>query len=282
MAGEVIFTLTEDTLVSGVQFQQRGEALFGLGTALIGASLMTLAILMDWNIQGELWLLLGSIAIGAYVLITFATLPGRLRKQYRQNPDACQPVELRWSEADLEISSGGTQARKPWAKIWRWRENDDVLLIYFAYQTSHVVPKRALADVGLLNDFRSHLQRFVLQPRSTANMALWAGAALFSYLAPSLGFGYLLIVTEWGRVDSIWRGVLVTLGLIGAVLITSSFLIRVTALLFNRAEHYEKEMAFFDESPTYAPWLQRLSRRYTAWLMRPARYDSRNRVRTRK
>lgn len=281
MAGEVVFTLTEDALVSGAQFQQRGEALFGLGTALIGASLMTVAFLTDWNIRGQLWLLLASIAFGGYVMITFATLPGRLRKQYRQNPNAFLPVELRWSEADVEISFGGTQTRKPWSKIWRWRENDDVLLIYFVYQTSHIVPKRELTEAGLLNDFRSHLHRLVVQPRSPANLALWVGGALFSCVAPTLGLGYLLIVTGWGRVDSIWRAGLVTLGLLGAVLMTASLLIRVMALLFNRSEQYEKEMAFFDEFPTYAPWLQKLSRRYTAWLMRPARYDSRNQVRTR-
>lgn len=282
MAGEVVFTLTEDTLVSGVQFQQRGEALFGLGTALMGASLMILAFLMDWNIGGQLWLLLASVAFGGYVLITFATLPGRLRKQYRQNPDACQPVELRWSQADLEISSEGAQIRKPWAKIWRWRENEDVLLIYFAYQTSHVVPKRALVEAGLLNDFRSHLQRFVLQPRPPSHVALWGGVLLLSCMAAVLGFGYLLMVTGWGRVDSIWHAVLVTLGCIGALVIPASLLTRAMALLFNRTEQYEKEMAFFDEFPTYALWLQRLMRRYTAWLMRPAGYASRNRVRTRK
>lgn len=282
MAGDIVFKLSEDALVSGVRFQQRGEVLFGLGTALLGACSIGVAILMDWNLGSLLWVLLVSIALGAYVLVTFAKLPGRLRKQFRQNPDTCHPVELRWSEADLEISSGGTQTRKPWAKIWRWRENDDVLLIYFVYQTSHIVPKRALAEAGLLNDFRSHLQRLVLQPRSPANVALWAGVALFSYMAPTLGLGYLLIVTDWGRVDSIWRAGLVTLGILGGVLMTASLLIRVMALMFNRAEQYEKEMAFFDEFPTYAPWLQRLSRRYTAWLMRPARYDSRNRVRTRK
>jgi hypothetical protein len=281
VAGEVVFTLTEDTLVSGVQFQQRGEALFALGTALMGASLMTVAFLMDWNLGSLLWVLMGSIALGAYVLVTFAKLPGQLRKQFRQNPDACQPVELRWSEADLEISSGGTQTRKPWVKIWRWRENDDVLLIYFAYQTSHIVPKRALAEAGLLNDLRSHLQRLVLQPRPLSHVAIWGGGFLLSFMAATLGFGYLLIVTDWLRFDSIW-GVLVTFGIIGAGVTTASLLARAMALLSNRAEQYEKEMAFFDEFPTYAPWLQRLSRRYTAWLMRPARYDSRNRVRTRK
>jgi len=100
-------------------------------------------------------------------------------------------------------------------------------------------------------------------------------------VAGVLGFGYLLIVTDWGRVDSIWRAILVTLGIIGAAVIPASLLTRVMALLFNRAEQYEKELAFFDEFPTYAPWLQRLSRRYTAWLMRPAGYASRKRIRTR-
>ena len=281
MAGEVEFTLTEDALVSGVQFQQRGDALLGLGTALLGASLMTVAFLMDWNIRGQLWLPLASVALGGYALVTYATLPERLRKQYRQSPEACQSVELRWSETELEISSGGTQIRKPWAKVWRWRENEDVLLIYFAYQTSHIVPKGTLAEAGLLNDFQSHLQRLVLQPRPLSHVAIWGGGFLLSLMVGILGFGYLLIVTDWGRVDSIWRAVLVTLGIIGAGVIPASLLTRAMALLFNRDEQYEKEMAFFDATPTYAPWLQRLARRYNAWVMRPAGYGRRNRVRTR-
>jgi hypothetical protein len=278
VAGEVKFTLSEDVLLSGVQFQQREAARYGLVLAVLLATATSAAMLMDFDFRGQVWFLIASVVLGTWELIAFTTLPRRVRKELRQNPGTCQPVELRWSDAELEVSSGDSQTCRPWARLWRWRENQDVLSIYFSHDTSQIVPKRALGDAGLLNDFRSHLQEFVVQPRPPAELSLWAIGFLLSYAVPSLGFGYLLIVTGWGKVHSIWHAGLVTLGLLGAVLITASLSMRLIALLFNSAEQYEKDRNFSHEFPVVAPGrLQRLSRRYSAWIMRPAGYISRNR-----
>lgn len=276
MAGEVVFTLGEDTLIRGMQLQERRGARIGVAATILLALLMSSSILMGWHMRGLLWWVIGLVALAAYELITLARLPARLRKEIRENPAACQPVEMRWSDAGDEIYSGGSQTRRPWARIWRWREDQDV---YFTYQTSQVMPKQALADAGLLNDFRTQLQSLVLRPRPPAEAALWAIGGPLSYVVPALGFGYLAIVTDWGRVQSVGQAIVVTVSLIGGPLIVASLSFRVMALLFNSAERYEKEQTFYDEFPTVAPGgMQIWLRRYIAWVMRPAGYDSRNRA----
>lgn len=140
----------------------RRRLLIALG---LSAALAGLAALMvrppTTPLMGAIgWMLLVAIP-GAWIgrLATLRLLmPGRLARQLRRIPELTRPMEVAWTDEVFAVKSEGQVMRLPWSGFPRWREGDDMFLLYSTRRIFHVIPKRAFADAAAIDAFRELLR----------------------------------------------------------------------------------------------------------------------------
>jgi YcxB-like protein len=65
----------------------------------------------------------------------------------------------RVDDSGLYVSTPLGQAHRPWANFLRYRENDDLFLLYHSDVMFELLPKRWFADDTALNAFRTEVAR---------------------------------------------------------------------------------------------------------------------------
>ena len=142
------FTLTEGEYVKANQLftKPSRKTLFiyavagiALATIALGAGSPALRI-------GAIGALVGGIFGHLFVRRIYA--PSQTRKQYKACKAAQEPVCVTRQDDGINFETASGGATIEWARIVKWRENDELLLIYQAPQVYHIVPKRIgeLAD----------------------------------------------------------------------------------------------------------------------------------------
>ncbi len=99
------------------------------------------------------------VGIGGGGLIGLASLyrwkvPRKLRRLHAQQAVLRHVITYAWDETGLEISWSGGQARRPWTDFIRYRENQQVLLLYHNDMLFDMVPTSWFVDAAQREAFR--------------------------------------------------------------------------------------------------------------------------------
>jgi hypothetical protein len=96
-------------------------------------------------LRGELyWLEIinGVIIIVVFLIIRFVYLPWRVQRSFAQHREFSVPWEIVVTETGLEISNEYGHIIRPWSEFIKWREDDQLLLLYESDSLYRVFPKR--------------------------------------------------------------------------------------------------------------------------------------------
>ena len=93
--------------------------------------------------------------LGARYLLT----PWRTRRIYRQQKAMQRPRTLSWDDDYLTSEGADSTARIPWSDFIRWRENDQLFMLYLSDVAFHIVTKRAFNDADEISAFRRLVQQ---------------------------------------------------------------------------------------------------------------------------
>jgi len=121
---------------------------------LLGVAAVFLAL------RGELhWLNIinGAILVVLLIVIRFVYIPWRVRRSYAQQREFSVPWEITVTETSLEISNNYGNIKRPWSDFIKWREDDQLLLLYESDALYRVFPKRFFTNSEQLAAIRQKL-----------------------------------------------------------------------------------------------------------------------------
>ncbi|HEY8699113.1 MAG TPA: YcxB family protein [Rhizomicrobium sp.] len=104
-----------------------------------------------------------AIYIG-FVTLVFAGsryfyLPRRTRRLYWQQKSMQRPFAMSWDEGFVSLQSEEYSARSPWSDYSKWREGEQIFMLYLSDIMFRIVPKRAFQDANEIPEFRDLLRR---------------------------------------------------------------------------------------------------------------------------
>ena len=81
-------------------------------------------------------------------------LPDKARKLYGQFKGISEPYEISWNAEYLESRSANGHGKRKWKDYVRFKENEDVFLLYITDQLWEAIPKRCFENASQLEEFR--------------------------------------------------------------------------------------------------------------------------------
>jgi Ca2+/Na+ antiporter len=121
---------------------------------LLGLAVVVLVL------RGELhWLEIinGVILVVLFLVIRFIYVPWRVRRSYSQQRELSVPWEIVVAETGLEISNEYGHVILPWSGFIKWREDDQLFLLYESDAVYRVFPKRFFTGSEQLAEIRKKL-----------------------------------------------------------------------------------------------------------------------------
>lgn len=124
--------------------------LWGLG--FLGAVVFAIRGEFNW-----LYVTQGAILIVFLLVIRFYLTPRQARRTFAQQKELGVPWEMLVTETGLEISNEFGHARRPWGDFIKWKEDDDLLLLYESDTVYRVLPKRFFSPAEQLARLKQKL-----------------------------------------------------------------------------------------------------------------------------
>lgn len=88
------------------------------------------------------------------------------RRSFRQSKLVRDAAELSWDDSRLTTRSESGHSAIAWSDYVKWKENDQLYLVYISDHLYHVVPKRAFGTPELEASFRANLPRIGANQRA--------------------------------------------------------------------------------------------------------------------
>jgi len=139
---EASFTLTEEEYIRAnklfTRLSRKSLVIYGV----VGVSLAIIAFLADSLVLrlGAIGAIFGGIIGDQFVRKIYA--PRQTRKQFRIYKAIQEPVHVSKQSDGLVFENSMGNSKINWDRIVKWREDQDLLLIYQAPQVYHIIPKR--------------------------------------------------------------------------------------------------------------------------------------------
>lgn len=111
--------------------------------AIYGAAVLVLGLVAVFGSAAIKGGAIGGLAGGAVVIVLgrFIVNPILARRHYRKYKAIQEPINIKLNEDGIELSTpdGGGLVR--WDKIFKWRQDEEYLLIYPMPRMYHIIPK---------------------------------------------------------------------------------------------------------------------------------------------
>ena len=125
------------------------------------------------------------IFLGIYPLYRYLLLPNRVKKIFSQQKDLSSPFEMEFTDTALVASNEFGNSNRPWGNFIKWKENDDLLILYHSDILYTIIPKRIFTAPEQVEKVKAFLEK--------SNVP----AAKNSSIAGSAAFFILLIAIIW-------------------------------------------------------------------------------------
>jgi len=164
---------------------------FSIGLMALMTLLVIGAVILgsaNWPLFMVPALLLGLGVLGRYVLV-----PQRLAKLFAQQKDLSAPFEVEIDDAGFHFQNSYGDVRIPWGDFIKWKENQEMLLLYRSDVMFHMLPKCLFQNQGEIHFVLDKLrEKKVPQARQTQNFLALAIVLTFIVLAAVIILAQLL------------------------------------------------------------------------------------------
>jgi hypothetical protein len=120
------------------------------------AFLVVLFLFISQQFPLELFLLILFI-IALALFYRYGLLPWRVRRIFRQQRELSMPYEVEVTEAGLNVSNELGNALRPWQDFTKWKENQELLLLYHSDMMFTILPRRFFEEMGEMEAIKKHL-----------------------------------------------------------------------------------------------------------------------------
>lgn len=79
---------------------------------------------------------------GTLAFIQYVSIPKQIARNFKQQKEYMVPFEMDFTEEGVQMRNEFLSYRKPWADFIKWKENDELLLLYQSDTSTSIIPKR--------------------------------------------------------------------------------------------------------------------------------------------
>ncbi|MDH7794659.1 MULTISPECIES: YcxB family protein [unclassified Beijerinckia] len=76
----------------------------------------------------------------------FFLVPRQTRKAFQEQKGFQYPLTLTWSDDGIEVQNQQGRAAFPWTDLFRWAEDQRIILFYHSSRLFQMLPRRVLSD----------------------------------------------------------------------------------------------------------------------------------------
>ncbi len=113
-----------------------------------------------------------------FLLYRYVFFPKRIKKIFSQQKSMQVPFEMEFTEEGVIASNEFGDSKYPWENFLKWKENDDILVIYQSDVMFNIIPKRFFPNDQEIGNFKKYLKENDISA-DTKNKALVVYALLF-------------------------------------------------------------------------------------------------------
>jgi len=88
----------------------------------------------------------------------FIAAPKHVHRRFQEQKALQRAYALSWNDEKLTVDGEDTHVGTPWSDFLRWRENEQVYLIYSNRVLFRIIPKRTFPDQASITELRRLLQ----------------------------------------------------------------------------------------------------------------------------
>ncbi len=104
-----------------------------------------------------------------FVALRYWFVPRQARRIFAQTRALQRPFHWTWNEEQLQLSTDLVKAVVPWTHLLKWRESEQIFIVYPSVAAFYVFPKRAFQDRAAIDAFRQLLQeKIAAKPKPEA------------------------------------------------------------------------------------------------------------------
>jgi hypothetical protein len=97
------------------------------------------------------------IFVGAFLLYRYYLLPRQVRKIFFQQKELSSPFEIEINEEGLKFSNEYGNSLRPWDHYTKWKENNELILLYHSDLVYSIIPKRFVTDPSQIEKIKNYL-----------------------------------------------------------------------------------------------------------------------------
>ena len=113
-----------------------------------------------------------------FLLYRYVFFPKKIKKVFSQQKSMQVPFEMEFTEEGLIASNEFGNSTYPWENFLKWKENDDILVIYQSDIMFNIIPKRCFSNDQEIENFKKYLMKNDIAA-DTKNKTLFVYALLF-------------------------------------------------------------------------------------------------------
>jgi hypothetical protein len=159
--------------------------------ALVGSAVLALMKLVGWS-----FVIYPAFILGGVVLFRYFIRPNQIARAFDQNKELSSPFEMELTDAGYGIRNSYGNGQIPWKDFVKWKEDNQIILLYRTNNSFNMIPKRLLQDDGEINYIREQLSRNQVKPagkiRQPVQTVLWIAMALLVLWA-AIDFVHILL-----------------------------------------------------------------------------------------
>jgi hypothetical protein len=130
----------------------------GLFAAFWGCALVY-GLYLSARGQFSAFLLAPGIIFGAVILgVRYVLMPLQIQRLFAQQKDLNEPYEVEVTETGLTITNAFGHSQRPWSNFAKWKENQNLVLLYYSDVMYTLLPKRIFADPQQVDFVRAKLR----------------------------------------------------------------------------------------------------------------------------
>jgi uncharacterized membrane protein len=184
-----------DVKAANALHARAGRLATWLGYLIEGGLVLILlvAIVLAFLGSAPWWYVLyPAFILGFMVLFRFYIRPSQIARSYNQHKELSSPFEMELTEAGYSIKNSYGSSTMPWKDFAKWKEDQQMILLYRTDAMFNMIPKRLLPEEGqvqfILEQLRRNNVKEASQVRNPMRIILWTILVILLLLVVVINF----------------------------------------------------------------------------------------------
>ena len=105
----------------------------------------------------------GILGVAFIVLFRYVLLPKQIREGFFKQKELSVPFELEFTDNGVSTSNEFNTSTRQWGSFVKWKENKELLLLYYSDKECSIIPKRIFSNSQEVEIIKTYLKKNKVQ-----------------------------------------------------------------------------------------------------------------------